>query len=117
MRMSDWSSDVCSSDVQLSRGPVGLAGIKDQTPPETDYPFNGFSELADRAVKAGAHIDVREHGFGMRLPDIRREVHHMDACSCQVVDVEELTHGLATAPDHDFFGNRLRGFEIGRAHV
>src|SRR3546814_3134613 len=139
MRISDWSSDVCSSDLQeppvsfaqpflqadpcapadlcqtrhieqLSRGSVGLAGIEDQAPLEADYPCNGFGELADRAVKASADIDVREHGFDMRLPDISRQVHHVNACSGQVVNVEELTHGFATAPDHDVLGIRLHGF-------
>src|SRR3546814_18262335 len=71
---------------QLSRGPVGLAGIKDQKPPETDYPFNGFSDIADSAVKAGSHIAVRHHGFGMRLPDIRIKVHHLDPATCRVGD-------------------------------
>src|SRR3546814_7046654 len=46
----------------------------------------------------------------MRLPDISRQVHHVNACSGQVVNVEELTHGFATAPDHDVLGIRLHGF-------
>src|SRR3546814_1354157 len=95
---------------QSLRGVVGLAGIEDQAPLEADDPCNGVCELEVRAVKASADIDVREHGFDMRLPDISRQVHHVNACSGQVVNVEELTHGFATAPDHDVLGIRLHGF-------
>src|SRR3546814_15864444 len=72
-------ADLCQTRhiEQLSRGSVGLAGIEGQAPLEADYPCNGFGELADRAVKANADIDVREHGFDMRLPDISRQVQHV----------------------------------------
>src|SRR3546814_13741519 len=95
-------ADLCQTRhiEQLSRGSVGLAGIEDQAPLEADYPCNGFGELADRAVQASAAIDVREHGFAMPLPAIRRQVHHWNPFSGPAVNVEQPPHRLAPPPDH-----------------
>src|SRR3546814_10544761 len=57
MRISDWSSDVCSSDLDLA-----IVGGKD------DMAGRGDESVADLAAGLGADRDILEVGIGRRQP-------------------------------------------------
>src|SRR3546814_19588617 len=93
MRISDWSSDVCSSDLPLPRPLVGSA--------EPHFSFAGLKSAVARAAASGAHS----------VPDL--------AASFQqaVVDclVDRSRIALAACPEEPAFVVAGGVAEIGRA--
>src|SRR3546814_7991999 len=92
MRISDWSSDVCSSD--LSHEPAGsserhafrfrnrtCAGVKGLAARETIWPLRHRFGLARQAVVMGVDIlgaeqyRYRERKYRLRMPQPRSEEH------------------------------------------
>src|SRR3546814_20282488 len=64
MRISDWSSDVCSSDLAARSGRIVTFGIKPSRP-ETGY---GYIEVEEGAVSQSEATDVR---CFVEKPDLR----------------------------------------------
>src|SRR3546814_4761681 len=67
MRISDWSSDVCSSDLRAPRGAARLDLARDMDRAARDEQFLGQRRLARVGVRddgKGAAVGVRGHGSG-----------------------------------------------------
>src|SRR3546814_1339275 len=71
MRISDWSSDVCSSDLWLEQ--VGLAGFENQYPHQLSGGMQQRVGLA-RALATDAEILLMDEAFSALDPLIRREM-------------------------------------------
>src|SRR3546814_18920159 len=71
MRISDWSSDVCSSDLWLEQ--VGLAGFENQYPHQLSGGMQQRVGLA-RALATDADILLMDEAFSALDPLIRREM-------------------------------------------
>src|SRR3546814_6407790 len=83
MRISDWSSDVCSSDVRAGYGipPIGRYGHQCAVAAKRDarrlpavhaqYPAQGLRLVAARARQAGLVRDARQAGDGVLRRNLR----------------------------------------------
>src|SRR3546814_16287783 len=84
MRISDWSSDVCSSDLRAGYGipPIGRYGHQCAVAAKRDarrlpavhaqYPAQGLRLVAARARQAGLVRDARQAGAGVLSRNLRR---------------------------------------------
>jgi len=62
--------------------------------------LHGFSQLANRHVYTGTNINVGTLGCSYRIGLAFCQPHHMDTGFSQVIDVQELAHGIARSPDN-----------------
>src|SRR3546814_15543488 len=70
MRIIDWSSDVCSSDLSYRRVPDVGAGL------DAGHPLQGRIDVVlDGAVAADAEIGAERLGDGIRRAPVVQEVH------------------------------------------
>src|SRR3546814_18131210 len=104
MRISDWSSDVCSSDLSLAEGDAGLfafRGVADGIGTEEEGGAVAAGCFPARAVDAqGAGRQRRaeaEVGIVRQLPDERR-VHRPDLLLPRLRGPQPLEAVLATHP-------------------
>src|SRR3546814_16783658 len=63
MRISDWSSDVCSSDLCSSVSPLSRGGI--------DRAAADFHELGERAARRGLRVGYEALAWGRHVNDHR----------------------------------------------
>src|SRR3546814_4381591 len=102
MRMSDWSSDVCSSDLQLRR-PNGLCPIKlPSPPPRIAGPPTG-KKLSPMHWPAPAHGGIIRNHLDSRKP-----------LSMNAAKRAQIFARLQAADPHP---TTELEYEIGRAHV
>lgn len=85
---------------QLTRGTIWLAGVKDQFALKPHGLLHGFSQLANRHLYTGTNINVGTLGCSYRIGLAFCQPHHMDTGFSQVIDVQELAHGIARSPDN-----------------
>src|SRR3546814_1669465 len=65
VRISDWSSDVCSSDLPVDRAAAGRAGGGDRRPPRpADEIDRGRARLVADEGDRGVHVLQRLRGIG-----------------------------------------------------
>src|SRR3546814_13903402 len=65
VRISDWSSDVCSSDLPVDRAAAGRAGGGDRRPPRpADEIDRGRARLVADEGARGVHVLQRLRGIG-----------------------------------------------------
>src|SRR3546814_18172029 len=87
MRMSDWSSDVCSSDLKVRHGQAGDF-IGEQ--------FAHFILVTDMMIqKAGGYAQLTRHAAHIECLDSFRP-RQRDQCRCQALPVE--SRPFTTAP-------------------
>src|SRR3546814_2252399 len=109
MRISDWSSDVCSSDLQDQRGLM-----------------KGADKIlarghVDRGLAADAAVDLREQGrrdldeVAAALDDAAREAD--EVADHAAAKSDDMVAALDTFGDQPFGEPREARPEIGRAHV
>src|SRR3546814_6550691 len=101
MRMSDWSSDVCSSDLVAQEGTPGsrVAGAAPRPPPAAQHPQRLLVEVLRQIAD--------------RRPDF--VVHRMALAVGGVAQGNQLESEAALLQSEDLL--RDEGLEIGRAHV
>src|SRR3546814_13146863 len=68
MRMSDWSSDVCSSDLQSSAPAAGARAIRPRAPASAEAPAK-FEQLVARHDVDRTHVEVGEGEFAVARAD------------------------------------------------
>src|SRR3546814_10620294 len=103
MRISDWSSDVCSSDLQDSKsylGPEGDMGFVNALMP---YIFGGDATMGGRIS-------------GMQTPGGTGAV-RLAAALAQRAGIERLHMGRPSWPNHAQILADISLEQIGRAHV
>src|SRR3546814_1417127 len=107
MRISDWSSDVCSSDLLLVPGPAHAGG---QRPGRHELPVDvgerghagGGQVVVDRAQEADRHAREREQVVGIRLLVRRHVLAHVVGAedAVQVAAVVVLQLELLRSEEH-----------------
>src|SRR3546814_8752094 len=95
MRISDWSSDVCSSDLLLAELQVAVHGQSFSTPAVTDNLVPSYPAAAEH------HFNI-----GMLHTALAGRKGHADYAPCSLDDLK--------AKQYDYWA---LGHEIGRAHV
>src|SRR3546814_9998752 len=68
MRMSDWSSDVCSSDLQSSAPAAGARATRPRSPASAEAPAK-FEQLVARHDVDRTHVEVGEGEFAVARAD------------------------------------------------
>src|SRR3546814_9132704 len=107
MRISDWSSDVCSSDLQAAAGATGLARTT-------------FQPLTPESIRAGLAAGEVELAY---QPKVAVRDHRMIGVEAFLRwrDVDgKLTSQAAVIPfaeQHGLIGDLTEIVKIGRAHV
>src|SRR3546814_4400140 len=71
MRISDWSSDVCSSDLGLDREVLRAFGIADAPAPDMAQ----WSDIMDRYANPEGEVTIGVVGKYVGLPDAYKSLH------------------------------------------
>src|SRR3546814_2156554 len=98
MRISDWSADVCSSDLQEADDLVAL-----MTPIIKSFFTDAGFEVTNLGMQVfGGHGYIREHGMEQLVRDAR------------IAQIYEGANGIQAL---DLVGRKLGQNKIGREHV
>src|SRR3546814_1071195 len=93
MRISDWSSDVCSSDLEQENGARERIELED------------IAHLRGQSIKALAHVARRQRQIDLR----RRRQRQAQRSSSPITSSANLNASLSTSPSIDTRSEERRG--------
>src|SRR3546814_5058650 len=111
MRISDWSSDVCSSDLPKAKPVVSALGL----PLSADEWLAQRGQELDRRLKKFAQHLKRDALDDVRFRDDRLQISPVRTITTP--DAEELPHRLDAMMPRIRIPELLHEVEIGRTHV
>src|SRR3546814_4462974 len=106
MRISDWSSDVCSSDLHAQGSKMGLLRIR----------LTGSDDAVRAVINLLQSLDGIEHVE--EIGDLMTHMDDADSSSAGLSDVEgPQMHEIEIGVPNESTGRKVRAAGVGRAHL